>query len=211
VLADTWVYRRAEGSWRRAGDLPEVQMILRRKTGQSSAARAITPGGALTPGALRRIKIFADFNDAQLDQLAQFLELKKVPQWTVVVKQGDSGDAMYLVLEGELRARVMDGTKENIIATLGPGEFFGDMAMFDHGPRSADVVANADSVLLILTSVGFERMAKESPSLATPFLQATARTLASRIRANNRRLDRIRRQFSSSGAIQSSAVSASPE
>jgi CRP-like cAMP-binding protein len=70
--------------------------------------------------------------------------------------------------------------------------------LFDHGPRSADVLANVDSVVLRLSSVAFERLAKEAPALATPFLQATSRTLASRIRADNKRLGLMSQQFSAS-------------
>jgi CRP-like cAMP-binding protein len=154
---------------------------------------------SLTPGALRRIKILADLNDAQLSHLSDFLEMQQIPQWTMVVRQGDPGDAMYFIMEGELRARVLVGDRETTLSTFGPGDFFGDMALFDHGPRSADVLANVDSTLLRLSSVSFERLAKEAPSLATPFLQATSRTLASRIRADNKRLGTVNQQFSASG------------
>jgi len=123
-----------------------------------------------------------------------------VSQWTVVVKQGEPGDAMYLILEGELRARTMSGAKETILATFGPGDFFGDMSLFDHGPRSADVVANADSTVLKFSTTAFNRLMLETPDLAAPFLQATAKTMAARIRADNKRLDRITQQFHASGS-----------
>ena len=193
VLADTWVFTRRDAKWQRATDITELKMFFGKKMPRS------TEGSAITPGALRRIKILADLNDAQLSHLSDFLELQRVPQWTTVVHQGDAGDAMFLILEGELRARMMAGERETILATFGPGDFFGDIALFDHGPRSADVVANVDSGLLRLTALSFERLAKEAPSLATPFLQATSRTLASRIRADNKRLGLMSQQFSASG------------
>jgi CRP-like cAMP-binding protein len=105
------------------------------------------------------------------------------------------------VLAGELRARsVVDG-RETILATFGPGDFFGDMALFDHGPRSADLVANVDSTLLKITSVAFERLTREAPALATPFLQATARTMSARIRADNKRLERVTQQYNASADL----------
>jgi CRP-like cAMP-binding protein len=195
VLADTWIFARREGSWRRAADIPELKMFFTRKP---VPAPADSPRAGITPGSLRRIKILADLNDAQLDHLAQFMESQRVPQWSTVVKQGDQGDAMFLIMEGELRARVTVGDKETILATFGPGDFFGDMSLFDHGPRSADVIANVDSVVLKISSSAFDRLAKEAPALATPFLQATARTLAARIRADNKRLSRVSQQFSTS-------------
>jgi hypothetical protein len=193
VLGNTWVYSRRDSAWQKAADISELKMFFGKKFTRSA------DGPAITPGALRRIKILADLNDAQLSHLSDFMELQRVPQWTVVVRQGDPGDAMYLILEGELRARVMAGDRETILATFGPGDFFGDIALFDHGPRSADVLANVDSSLLRISSVSFERLAKEAPALATPFLQATSRTLASRIRADNKRLGQVTQQFSASG------------
>jgi CRP-like cAMP-binding protein len=108
---------------------------------------------------------------------------------------------MFLVLGGELRARTVVSGKETILATFGPGDFFGDMALFDHGPRSADVIANVDSTLLKISSVAFDRLTREAPALATPFLQATARTLSARIRADNKRLTRVTQQYTASGEI----------
>lgn len=191
VLANTWVYTRRDSTWQKASDITELKMFFGKKFTRPT-------GAGLTPGALRRIKILADLNDAQLSHLSDFLETQNISQWASVVRQGDPGDAMYFVLEGELRARVMTGDRETILSTFGPGDFFGDIALFDHGPRSADVLANIDSTILRLSSVAFERLAKEAPALATPFLQATSRTLASRIRADNKRLGQVTQQFSAS-------------
>jgi CRP/FNR family cyclic AMP-dependent transcriptional regulator len=185
VLAETWIYIARDVAWRRATDVPELQMFFHRKS--PGAAAAAAPAG-LQVGALRRVKILAGLSDAQLERLAQLLELQRVAQWSVIVKQGEHGDAMYLILEGELRVRLIAGGKETILSTLGPGEFFGDMALFDQGPRSADVVANVDSTLLKITAAAFDDLAKAAPDLAAPFLMATVKTLAARIRADNKRL-----------------------
>ena len=192
VLANTWVYSRRDSTWQLAADITELKMFFGKKFARPA------DGSSITPGSLRRIKILADLNDAQLSHLSDFLELQRIAQWTTVVRLGDPGDAMYFVLEGELRARVMTGDRETILSTFSTGDFFGDIALFDHGPRSADVLANVDSVVLRLSSVAFERLAKEAPALATPFLQATSRTLASRIRADNKRLGQVTQQFSAS-------------
>lgn len=195
VLADTWIFARRDGSWRRAAEIPGLQAYFSQTIIPDSAASS---GAGIAPGSLRRIKILSQLNDAQLDRLAEFMELHQVPQWLAVVKQGDAGNGMFLILQGELRARVMVGDKETILATFGPGDFFGDMSLFDHGPRSADVIANVDSTVLKISDVAFDRLTREAPALATPFLQATARTLAARIRADNKRLDRVTQQFRAS-------------
>jgi hypothetical protein len=183
VLADTWVYNERDVAWRRAADLPELQMFFTHK-----AEAAITAPGTIKAGALRRVKILAGLSDPQLERLAQAMETQRVPQWAAVVKQGERGDTMYLILDGELRVRLMVGEKETILSTLGPGDFFGDMSLFDHGPRSADVVANVDSTVLKISATKFEELAQQAPDLAAPFLMATVKTLAARIRADNKRL-----------------------
>ena len=195
VLADTWVFARHDGNWRRAAEIPELQEYF----GQTiTLDSAVASGAGIAPASLRRIKILAQLNDAQLDHLSRFMEQQHVPRLSAVVNQGDSGDGMYLILQGELRARVMTAGQETILSTFETGDFFGDLSLFDRGPRSADVIANEDSTLLKISTTAFDRLTREAPALATVFLQATARTLAARIRADNKRLDRVTQQFHAS-------------
>ena len=198
VVPDTWVFARSAGNWQRAAEIPELKNHFSLKL---TAVPDATSRVGIKPGSLRRIKILADLKDAQLAHLAEYMELQEVTQWSVLFNQGDTSDAMFLVLGGELRARTVVSGKETILATFGPGDFFGDMALFDHGPRSADVIANVDSTLLKISSVAFDRLTREAPALATPFLQATARTLSARIRADNKRLTRVTQQYTASTEI----------
>ena len=192
VLPDTWIFTRNGGVWQKASDFSQLKEYF------DENPFADTPPARFKSGSLRRIKILADMKDAQLAHLADFLELHDVLQHTVIVRQGDPGDAMFLILSGELRARKLINDREAILTTFGPGDFFGEMSLFDQGPRSADVVANVDSTVLRLTTRAFEKLTREMPSLATPFLQATSRTLSARIRADNKRLERITEQFANS-------------
>ncbi|HTR43972.1 MAG TPA: cyclic nucleotide-binding domain-containing protein [Pseudomonadales bacterium] len=190
VLADTWVFEKTAGNWGKANQFKELQEHFRLDTEFIQRE--------LTPASLRRIKILANLKDAQLAHLADYMELENVGQHTAVFQQGDVGDAMYLVMGGELRARTMIAGEETVLVTFTTGDFFGDMALFDNGPRSADIIANVDSRLVKISAVNFYRLIREAPALATPFLQATARTLASRIRADNKKLSLVSQQFSSS-------------
>ena len=195
VLAETWVFARQANSWQKASGLPELKDYFGVKVDLDSPPSHTT----LSPGSLRRIKILAELKDAQLAHLADFLELKEARQHSIVVTQGDPGDAMFLIMAGELRARTIMGGRETILTTFSIGDFFGELALFDQGPRSADVVANVDSTLLRLSATAFQRLTREVPGLASPFLQATSRTLAARIRADNKRFARVTQQFAASG------------
>ena len=197
VVPDTWVFSHNTSNWMRASELPELKNQFALKF-SNVPDNTSTQRVGIKPGSLRRIKILADLKDNQLAHLAEYMEMQEVKQWSVLFKQGDISDSMYLVLSGELRARAINGGKETTLATFGPGDFFGDMALFDHGPRSADVVVNTDSTLLKITSTSFERLTREAPALATPFLQATARTMSARIRADNKLIYRISQQYAAS-------------
>jgi hypothetical protein len=188
VTPETWIFANKTSSWQRAGKMPELQIVFGSKPGGATAALgAIEAVVGVDPRVLRRVKILAGMSDEQLERFAQFMELEKVPQWAIIVKQGDIGDSMYLILSGELRVRITVMGKETVLTTLGVGDFFGDISLFDHGPRSADVVANADSILLKISAAAFEALAKAAPELATPFLLAVGQTLSARIRADNKR------------------------
>lgn len=194
VTAETWIFSQRNHCWQQAAQIPELQLFFRSRGSSAPNAPKIGPGvsdttayQAVKPGSLRRIKIFAEFKDADLERFVQFMEVMRVPQWTQIVTQGDVGGAMYLVVEGELRVRLMINGKEKTLATLGIGEFFGEMSLFDDGPRSADVIANQDSLLMKISSDAFGKVTREAPELASPFLLAIGRTLTARIRADNKR------------------------
>lgn len=187
VTADTWIFVGKNTSWQKAAEVPELQMFFNRKPRGAPTAEGTESARGLDPRALRRVKILSSMTGEQLERFALFLEVEKFPQWTVIVKQGDCGDSMYFILEGELRVRIDIAGKESTLATMGPGEFFGDISLFDRGPRSADVVANTDSVLVKITADALDALAKEAPDLATPFLRAIGKTLTARIRADNKR------------------------
>jgi hypothetical protein len=192
VTAETWVFASQSGAWHRAAELPELQMFFRTKAREPGGTGAGGGPDRLEPRFLRRVKVLGTLADEQLERLAGFLEVRKVPQWSVVVNQGEAGDALFLILEGELRVRINVTGRETILATLGVGEFFGDISIFDQGPRSADVVANRDSLLAKLSARAVERLIKEAPETAAPFIFAVGKTLAARIRADNKRLgDRL--------------------
>jgi hypothetical protein len=194
VLADTWLFVLAEGAWRKAGELDELKLFFGQvpaSAGAAAGAKAepLIPG--IKPGTLRRVKIFAAMNDQQLGRFVQLMQIEKAASFKEVCHQGSPGDAMYCVLDGEVRARILVGGRETTLATFQAGDVFGEICLFDDGPRSADVIANVDSTLLKIPSDKFDRLCQEQPDLATPFLLSLGRTLTARIRNDNKRLGEL--------------------
>jgi CRP-like cAMP-binding protein len=194
VTAETWIYHALKEEWLHAREVPEFKPFFTdspdfpggSRNGGTEHIAPLVPG--VRPGTLRRVKILSDMNDQQLGRFAQMMEVQNVRQFAEIVKLGQPGGAMFLVLEGQVRVRLMIDTRETTLATLEAGEFFGETSLFDEGPRSADVVANTDCVLLKISHSSFIKLAKERPEVATPFLLGMGRTLAARIRADNKRL-----------------------
>jgi len=191
VLPNTWVHVTAQDVWAKAGDLTELSDAFAGRTVQKSGdapTETLPLVAGLRPGMLRRVKALAGMNDQQLGRFVQIMEIVRVEPYKTIVQQGAAGDAMFAVLDGEVRARIMAGGKETELARFGPGDIFGEMSLFDGGPRSADVISNSASTLLRISANRFDRLCKEQPDLANPLLFELAKTLAKRIRADDKKI-----------------------
>lgn len=187
VRANTWVFREKDSKWSPASDLPELKILFKSKLPPTTATAADALG--IQPGSLRRIKMLAEVDERLLASLLSYLEVVKVPAFATVVNKGDHGDALLMVLEGEARARVMIDGKESTLATMGVGECFGELAIVDQGPRSADVIANQPTVLVKVSEAALKKMLAEAPALAAPFTLALARVIAQRVRVLTKRYE----------------------
>jgi hypothetical protein len=188
VSDQTWVFVSSRAAWDRAAHLPELKRLFQsRRPKLASVGEPVDAASVIDCGVLRRNKLLADFADEQLQRFACYVTVEKIPQGTVVVKQGDRGDAMYLILEGELTVHLNYGGQETELAALKAGDFFGDFALFDNSQRSADVIANRDCLLWKISSADFQQLMREASDIAMPFLRAIGKTLTARIRTGNKR------------------------
>lgn len=189
VSAESWLFTSLTNTWARAAQLPELGMFFSKKSdGAAPSKDATRPvDSGIKPGSLRRIKVLADLSEPQLRAFWNRLEVLHPKQFSQVVTKGEHGEAMYFILEGELRARVVFDGSETTLATFGPGEFFGEISLLDQGPRSADVLANHDSVILKLTVKAFEGLLHDEPGAAAPFLFALSRSVVGRMRTATKR------------------------
>jgi CRP/FNR family transcriptional regulator, cyclic AMP receptor protein len=188
VTARTWVFVGETGCWQRASELPELQGLL--PPTDTQIVRRQRRAGQLRgvePDKLRHVKLLRDMSAEQLARFARFVETRKVSEGSVIVGQGQRDDTLYMILEGEARVRMVVGGEEIVVAKLGPGEVFGDLALLDHGPRSADVVADTDCALAGISGAAFDDLTQAALDLSTPFLRALDKTLTERIRADNQR------------------------
>jgi hypothetical protein len=188
VLADSWLFLHDSGRWTKAEDLPELKGLFSKKTDSRQSGEG-SASDSIPPGLLRRLKVFAGMEEAQLRSFVSYMDVQRFKQFSTVVRKGEHGDAMYLILEGELRAFALIDDKETTLSTMGVGDFFGEISLLDQGPRSASVAVNTDSVLLRIPVSSFDRLVREAPALATLFIYSLSRSIVGRIRNLTRKYE----------------------
>ncbi len=123
---------------------------------------------------LHRIPLFSGFDRHRLERLGQLADEVGVPAGKVHKRQGDTGSDMMVIVTGSV-AVDRDGNRLN---TLGAGDFFGEIALVDNGPRTATVTAEEPSRLLVIAHRDFHAMMDEFPEVADQVMNA----LANRVR-----------------------------
>ena len=98
-----------------------------------------------------------------------------------VVREGDRGDFMFIIVEGKVKVVRKRGKKEIVLATLEKGNFFGEMSLFGIGPRSATVKALTDLKLLKITREDISRLGESNPKLLSEFTMGLCTELCQRV------------------------------
>ena len=97
------------------------------------------------------VSLFAGLDKAEREFLAVHAVTRVFPKHSIIINEGDTSDALYIVVSGRVKAYLSDEQgKEIILNTHGPGEYFGEMALFDDAPRSASVVTLEKTRLSII-------------------------------------------------------------
>ncbi len=134
---------------------------------------------------LRSFTIFKEFPDGLIADLSAVTVEKEFKENEVIFEEGDSGDSLYLVKEGEVAIRKLADTVsgvEKTIARIGEGDFFGEMALFDNKPRSATAYALKKSKILILRKEDFLNLMTKDPLTGATELLTMGRVMSERLR-----------------------------
>jgi CRP/FNR family transcriptional regulator, cyclic AMP receptor protein len=123
---------------------------------------------------LAEVPLFATLSGRHLRRVATLAHLRRFERGVPVVVAGRSGDAFYVVIDGELSVGVPGRRRMRV----GPGDYFGEMALLDGSPRSATVTAESEVLLLELGRTAFARLLKQEPAITLALLKG----LAARVR-----------------------------
>jgi CRP/FNR family transcriptional regulator, cyclic AMP receptor protein len=122
---------------------------------------------------LKKVSILGALSQRQLKTLAGWAKVLAFEKGETVVRRGEKGNGLYLILDGS--AEVRRGAR--LLARLGAGQFFGEMSLFDDQPRSADVRALRPSKLVALSKWEFWGFAASEPSVVLSILAEMSRRL----------------------------------
>ena len=127
---------------------------------------------------LRRVPLFSELDDPELDRIGQVAVPRRFPHETRVFHEGDPGDACYIVRTGSCRVtREHPDGRAITLANLGPGAIFGELAMLDGEARSASVETTEDTELLALPARDMRALIREHPEMAEKLVVALTRRL----------------------------------
>jgi CRP-like cAMP-binding protein len=138
---------------------------------------------------LRDIELFRGLKVEALERIARVATEEHHARGTKIFQHGDAGDKLYLILEGKVRiSRDVPGMGEEALAILGPGQLFGEMALLDESPRSADARAHERCRVIAIAKDGFDDLLFMDKDLAYEVLWSMVRMLAGRLRETNNKL-----------------------
>ncbi len=156
---------------------------------------------------IRNILIFSDLEDTNLRDVLRHCHEINVGKGEVIVSENTPGDALYVIIEGEVKVTMISNEgKEIILSTLQKGEFFGEMSLLDGSTRSANVISISSGSLLKLSRADFLNHILPNPDIAAGILAV----LSKRLRAANERIinlisldafDRLARYFQKEAAV----------
>ena len=134
---------------------------------------------------LESISILRDFTAAQIGLLASHLKRVDMPADHIVFKQGDPGSDLFLVTRGHASVYLTTEAGRVRLVTFAPGSVFGELAILDHGPRSATVTADEPMAAFSLSTRAFASLRDRDPDVAIKLVSALARELSDRLRRAN--------------------------
>lgn len=128
---------------------------------------------------LRRCVLFSRVDDATLGRCAQLLRVRRFRKGETIFHQGDLGDSLYVIESGAVKIVLpsQEAEEEAIIATLGPGDFFGELALLDGTEHSATAIAHEATVTRVLRRDAFEALVDSEPDLRRALLISLAAEL----------------------------------
>jgi serine/threonine protein phosphatase PrpC/CRP-like cAMP-binding protein len=146
---------------------------------------------------LKKINLFAGLNYKELSQLLEIIQVRTVESHTTMVKEGEVGEDMFIILKG--RVDILYGRDK--IAELGPGKFFGEMSLIDKTPRSATIITSSTCKFMRILRSDLFPLLKKEPRIGLKVFWAFLQNMNVRLRENDKKLFEMNQGFLSAADI----------
>jgi CRP-like cAMP-binding protein len=142
---------------------------------------------------LKKVALFEGLTQGQLAKVAQIAQSRSYPGSAFLFHEGEAGQEMYVITEGRVRiSKNVPGIGEEALAILEAGQYFGEMAVIEDTPRSADAIAHTPCTVWVIERARLEQLMFTDKDLAYVLLWTFVRTLSERLRDTN---DKIKAFF----------------
>ncbi|MGQ0505021.1 MAG: cyclic nucleotide-binding domain-containing protein [Myxococcaceae bacterium] len=134
-------------------------------------------------GILKKVALFEGLTTSQLQKVASLATSQSYEGGSYVFREGEVGQSMYVILDGRVRiSKQVQGVGEEALAVLEKGQWFGEMALIDDSPRSADALAHIPCTLMEIRRERLDQLMFTDKELAYVLLWTFVRTLSERLR-----------------------------
>ncbi|MFY1824368.1 Crp/Fnr family transcriptional regulator [Myxococcus fulvus] len=142
---------------------------------------------------LKKVALFEGLTQGQLAKVAQLGQTRDYPAGAFLFREGESGQEMFVISRGKVRiSKSVPGIGEEALAILEPGQYFGEMAVIEDSPRSADAIAHVSCAVWVIERAKLDQLMFTDKDLAYVLLWTFVRTLSERLRETN---DKIKSFF----------------
>jgi len=131
---------------------------------------------------LKKIPLFKELNDDELQKVAEISIKKIFPGGSIIFREGESGDSLFLIIYGSVRILKTSERGEEEIVRLASGSVFGELALIDESQRSASAVAIENTELLDIIRDNLNNLIEENPKIGVKIYKAFSKLIASRLR-----------------------------
>jgi SulP family sulfate permease len=140
---------------------------------------------------LKRMPLFKQLDHLELVQVSKLTRHRRFKAGEKPIEENSPGTALFIVKSGRFKAYAGSGANPTPLATFAEGDSFGELALIDHGPRSATVEAEEESILLEFDEAAFRTLLDYSEALRSKLLESLVESLAQKLRRTNDRLAQL--------------------
>lgn len=185
ILSESWIFCETTRRWLQAGQMEELRALF----GCDPASPGVADENApLKPAVLRRVRAFGELSDDDLAAVVRVGEVVRFPAFQTIMRANTPSDAIFFIIDGQVRQRIMVRQREILIAVKEAGAAFGYISLFDGGPHVTDAVSDSPVTLFRVSTVQLRELCAKRPEIGVPLLFSLGRSLAGRIRSDDRHL-----------------------